>query len=65
VLGVRYSADRSTGQRFTTLRRALGDGFVAVELPGPGHATLTRDRHPDAVERVTEFLTDRLGVVES
>jgi len=61
VLGVRYSADRSTGKRFTTLRRMLGDAFLAVELPGPGHATLTYDRHPDAVQRVTSFLTERLG----
>lgn len=60
VLGVRYTEDRSTGERFTTLRRALGDAFIAVELPGPGHGTLTRDRHPDAVERVTAFLTERL-----
>lgn len=61
VLGVRYAADRSTGERFATLRHALGDAFVAVELEGPGHATLTRDRHPDAVEAVTAFLTERLG----
>lgn len=60
VLGVRYHADWVTGTRFETLRRELGDGFVAVELDGHGHATLTDHRHPDAVERVTSFLRERL-----
>ncbi len=61
VLGVRYRADRSTGTRFETLRRVLGDAFTAVELPGRGHATLTGDRHPEAVDAVTAFLRERLG----
>jgi dienelactone hydrolase len=60
VLGVRYHADWVTGTRFETLRRELGDGFIAVELDGHGHATLTDHRHPEAVERVTGFLRDRL-----
>jgi dienelactone hydrolase len=60
VLGVRYAADRSTGTRFATLRDRLGEAFLAVELPGRGHATLTADRHPEAVQRVTAFLRDRL-----
>jgi len=60
VLGVRYRGDVSTGTRFGTLRERLGDGFLAVELRGRGHATLTADRHPVAVERVTAFLRERL-----
>ncbi|WP_374968238.1 dienelactone hydrolase family protein [Terrabacter sp. BE26] len=60
VLGVRYHADWVTGTRFETLRRELGEGFVAVELDGHGHATLTDHRHPEAVERVTAFLRGRL-----
>jgi dienelactone hydrolase len=60
VLGVRYRTDVSTGTRFETLRARLGDSFLAVELPGRGHATLTHDRHPEAVERVTLFLHERL-----
>lgn len=60
VLGVRYRHDWSTGTRFETLRRLLGDGFVAVELEGRGHATLTADRHPEAVRAVQEFLVRRL-----
>lgn len=60
VLGVRYRADWSTGTRFETLRRLLGNGFLAVELDGRGHATLTAERHPEAVAAVREFLTDRL-----
>jgi dienelactone hydrolase len=61
VLGVRYRADVSTGTRFETLRDRLGDDFVAVELAGRGHATLTADLHPVAVERVTGFLVERLS----
>lgn len=60
VLGVRYRQDWSTGTRFETLRRLLGDGFVAVELEGRGHATLTADRHPEAVRRVIAFFRERL-----
>jgi hypothetical protein len=57
---VRYRADTSTGTRFETLRRLLGDGFLAVELPGRGHSTLTRDRRPEAVDAVAGFLGERL-----
>jgi dienelactone hydrolase len=60
VLGVRYRGDVSTGTRFETLRDLLGEHFLAVELAGRGHATLTADRHPVAVDRVTTFLHDRL-----
>lgn len=62
VLGVRYRADVSTGTRFETLRARLGEAFLAVELPGRGHATLTHERHPEAVERVTAFLRERLSI---
>ncbi len=61
VLGVRYREDRSTGTRFETLSRELGDGFRRVELDGPGHATLTADRHPVAVAAVFDFLRERLA----
>ncbi len=60
VLGVRYRDDWATGTRFETLTAALGDGFLKVELEGAGHATLTAERHPDAVEAVVGFLTMRL-----
>jgi dienelactone hydrolase len=60
VLGVRYHHDWVTGTRFQTLRRELGDGFIAVELDGHGHATLTDHRHHEAVERVIAFFRERL-----
>lgn len=60
VLGVRYRGDRSTGTRFETLTRELGDGFIRVELEGSGHATLTAERHPVAVAAVLDFLDERL-----
>ncbi len=54
VLGLRFSHDRvCPGQRFSTLKRELGDGFEAIEInSGPGnphgiskmaHAVLTLD----------------------
>jgi dienelactone hydrolase len=54
VLGLRFSADRYVRrERFETLRRELGDGFIAVEIDsGPGnphgikrsaHSVLTLD----------------------
>ncbi|EWT01569.1 dienelactone hydrolase [Intrasporangium oryzae NRRL B-24470] len=61
VLGVRYRHDWVTGTRFDTLSKALGDAFIRVELEGHGHSTLTDHRHPDAVERVVGFLTERLA----
>ena len=60
VLGVRYRGDWATGTRFDTLADHLGDGFLRVELEGPGHATLTGERHQDAVDAVLGFLTTRL-----
>ncbi|WP_246004903.1 dienelactone hydrolase family protein [Nocardioides marmorisolisilvae] len=60
VLGLRYSGDPAVGGRFDTLRRELGDGFVAVELPGRKHGVLTEDRDEPSVQRVLEFFHDRL-----
>ncbi len=61
LLGLRYQGDRATGTRFDTLRALLGDRFVALELEGSGHSTLTEHRQQKAVDRVLEFLTVRLG----
>jgi dienelactone hydrolase len=60
VLGLRYRDDPATGSRFDTLRRELGDGFVAVEFPGRQHATLTGHRQQEAVDRVLDFFATRL-----
>jgi dienelactone hydrolase len=54
VLGLRFTEDRSSpGERFDTLRRELGDAFLAIEIdsspgnphgiPTGAHAVLTRD----------------------
>ena len=61
VLGLRYGGDPATGTRFDTLRRELGEAFLAVELPGKGHATLTEHRQQEGVDRVLDFLDERLG----
>ena len=77
VLGLRFTGDPLVpGERFATLRRALGENFVGVEIPSPdeshgigtrAHSVLTEERrdtpgHPTkaAFDRVVEFLTTRL-----
>ena len=63
VLGLRYEGDvASPRDRFATLGRELGDGFLAVEYPGRKHSVLTTDRVDDAVVRVLAFFRDRLLV---
>ena len=60
VLGIRYAEDKAVGTRFETLHRLLGDRFLAVDLPGKGHATLTEHRSQEAVDRVLTFFGERL-----
>ena len=52
--------DPAVGTRFDTLSRELGDAFVAVELPGRKHSTLTAHRQQVAVDRVLAFFRDTL-----
>jgi dienelactone hydrolase len=60
VLGLRYESDPAVGTRFDTLRRELGDNFIAVEFPGRRHATLTEHRQQEGVDRVLAFLEEKL-----
>jgi dienelactone hydrolase len=63
VLGLRFLDDKLVGQRFEALRQLLGDAFIAVELPSAAprdHSVLTEHRDPPSVERVIQFLTDKL-----
>lgn len=60
VLGLRYRSDPATGSRFDTLRREIGDSFVAVEFEGRGHAVVTEHRQQEAVDRILDFLGERL-----
>jgi dienelactone hydrolase len=63
VLGLRFRDDTAVGTRFESLTDLLGDAFVAVELPSPrrgAHSVLTEDRDDASVERVLNFLTERL-----
>jgi hypothetical protein len=52
----------SPGERFETLRRELGDGFLAVELPGKGHSVLTEQRDDASVQKTLDFFRERLLV---
>lgn len=60
VMGLRYVDDPAVGTRFDTLRRELGDRFVAVEFPGRKHSVLTEHRQQEGVEKVLAFLHERL-----
>jgi dienelactone hydrolase len=63
VLGLRFTDDRFVGTRFDTLRDRLGDAFIAIELPSASrsdHSTLTEQRDEVSVERVLDFLDERL-----
>ncbi|HKN96694.1 MAG TPA: dienelactone hydrolase family protein [Pseudonocardiaceae bacterium] len=60
VLGLRFADDPVVGTRFDTLRRELGDKFIAVEFPGRQHSTLTEHRQQEGVDRVLAFFRDKL-----
>ncbi|MCU1594563.1 MAG: hypothetical protein JWO12_1955 [Frankiales bacterium] len=61
VLGLRFAGDPMVGTRFDTLRAELGEGFLAVELPGKQHSVLTEHRDEESVERVLAFFRERLS----
>ena len=63
VLGLRFIEDASVGDRFTTLRDLLGDAFIAIELRSANkrdHSVLTEQRDEESVERVLDFLVEKL-----
>jgi dienelactone hydrolase len=60
VLGLRYKGDPAVGTRFETLRRELGDAFLAVELEGRRHSVVTEDRDQASVDRVLAFFQEKL-----
>lgn len=63
VLGLRFTEDRAVGDRFSALRELLGDAFIAVELASNNktdHSVLTEQRDEPSVDRVLEFLQEKL-----
>jgi dienelactone hydrolase len=63
VLGLRYTGDKLVGTRFDTLRRELGDAFLAVELESrkpSDHSVLTEQADQASIERVISFLRAKL-----
>ncbi|MFN8020889.1 MAG: dienelactone hydrolase family protein [Acidimicrobiales bacterium] len=63
VLGLRFTGDKLVGTRFDTLRELLGDAFIAVELPSSSpkdHSVLTEQRDEPSVQRVLDFLREKL-----
>jgi dienelactone hydrolase len=64
VLGLRFRDDAIVGTRFDTLRRELGEKFIAVEFPGREHSTLTEHRQQEGVDRVLAFFRERLQQAE-
>jgi dienelactone hydrolase len=61
VLGLQYEGDPMTGKRFETVERELGDAFIRVDFPGRRHATVTRHRQQEGVDRVLAFFREKLG----
>ena len=64
VLGLRFTEDKLVGTRFDTLRELLGDAFLAIELPSKDkkdHSVLTEQRDEQSVQRVLQFLHDKLS----
>jgi dienelactone hydrolase len=62
VLALRYAGDRmAPAERIESIRTLIGPALDYEELEGSGHATLTVQRHPRALERTLTFLTERLG----
>jgi hypothetical protein len=71
VLGLRFTGDKLVpAERFETLRRELGDAFVAVEIdssagnakghPKAAHSVLTEHLDEDALQQVLELFRSRL-----
>lgn len=63
VLGLRFTEDMAVGTRFDSLRKLLGDAFLAVELPSAkksDHSVLTEERDEASVQRVLQFFRDKL-----
>lgn len=63
VLGLRYTGDRLVGTRFESLRKLLGEQFIAVEFPSTSksdHSVLTEQRQEEGVRRVVDFLKEKL-----
>ncbi|MDX2380023.1 MAG: dienelactone hydrolase family protein [Acidimicrobiia bacterium] len=63
VLGLRFADDSLVGDRFDSLRDLLGDAFIAIELPSAkksDHSVLTEQRDDASVERVVDFLKEKL-----
>jgi len=63
VLGLRYTGDRLVGNRFDSLRKLLGEQFIAVEFASTAksdHSVLTEQRQEEGVRRVVDFLREKL-----
>jgi dienelactone hydrolase len=60
VLGLRFSGDLMTGNRFDTLTTELGENFIRVEFPGRQHSTVTAHRQQEGVDAVLGFFHERL-----
>ena len=61
VLGLQYDGDPTTGKRFDVLEGEIGDAFIRVEFHGRRHATVTRHRQQEGVDRVLAFFLEKLA----
>jgi hypothetical protein len=63
LLGLRYTGDKLVGTRFDSLRKLLGDAFIAVEFASTtkqDHSVLTEQIQEEGVVRVLNFFEEKL-----
>ncbi len=63
VLGLRYTGDKLVGTRFDSLRKLLGDAFIAVEFASTtkqDHSVLTEQIQEEGVVQVLNFFQEKL-----
>ena len=63
VLGLRFTGDKLVGTRFESLKKLLGDAFIAIEFESTAksdHSVLTEQVQESGVLRVLDFLEQKL-----
>jgi dienelactone hydrolase len=60
VLALQYAGDPMTGSRVDRLGELIGDSLMRIDFPGRLHATVTRHRQQEGVDRVLAFLDEKL-----
>jgi dienelactone hydrolase len=61
ALAMRYQGDAAVPKsRFCAYAQAFEDGLELHEIEGKGHSILTHDLHPASLDKVIQYLKDRI-----